>query len=345
MARRKPIIGLDIGSSAVKLCVLTSNKSHYALQSFGMMALPPEAIVDGALMNTHVVSDAIRELASTHHVKTKNVAFSVSGHSVIIKKISLPSMSESELEEQIRWEAEQYIPFDINDVNLDVHILKPAATPQSSMEVLLVAVKKEVIHEYMQVLNDAGLHPLVCDVDVFALENAFEINYDVAPNETIVLVNIGATKASINVITKGISSFTREINVGGNTFSEELQKKLGLNRDQAETIKMNEAKPTPEHDQLMQQVSENIAGEIQRTLDFYAATSADNHFSKLYLAGGASHCSSLAKKIENRLGTSVELIQSFRRIEIDQAQFDPDYIHSISSQATVAVGLALRAPE
>ena len=348
MARARPIVGLDIGSSSVKICVLKPTKKGFALQSFGMVPLPSEAIVDGALMNSSVVTDAIGELVRSHKVRIKECAIAISGNSVIIKKINLPSMTADELDEQIRWEAEQYIPFDINDVNLDVQILRPAATPQAQMDVLLVAAKKDMINDYVQVVTEAGLIPTICDVDTFAVENAFEQNYDISLTETIVLVNIGAAKANINVLSKGVSSFTRDINVGGNAFSEEIQKRLNVSYDEAEALKIGggtkdqDGVVPQEVEAVIQQVNEQVASEVQRTLDFYAATSADNQFARVYISGGSAKLSSLAKTLEQRIGAPVEVMQPFRRLEIDDRKFDAEFIKNLAPQAAVSVGLAMR---
>jgi type IV pilus assembly protein PilM len=348
MARGKAIVGLDIGSSSVKMCVLKRVKNGYSLQSFGMTALPSEAIVDGALMNSSAVAEAIGELLRSHKVKVKEAAIAISGHSVIIKKINLPQMTADELEGQIRFEAEQYIPFDINDVHLDVQIVKPAPTPQQQMDVLLVAAKKDMINDYVQVVTESGLMPIICDVDAFAVENAFEANYDVPSSDTIVLVNIGAAKTNINVLSKGVSSFTRDINIGGNAFSEEIQKRLNVSYDEAEALKIgggaNETDGVMPQDveQVLSTVNETMAGEIQRTLDFYSATSADTRFAKIYLSGGTAKLASLANNLGSRLGTTVEVVNAFKRVEVDPKKFDIEYLKNVAPQAAVAVGLATR---
>ena len=216
MAKGKLAVGLDIGSGSVKLCVLKrAKRGNYQLQSFAMIPLPPEAIVDGALMNSTAVVDAIQELFASQKVRHKEVSTSVSGHSVIIKKINLPQMTAEELEESIQWEAEQYIPFDINDVNIDVQILNTESTQAGQMDVLLVAAKKDMVNDYTEVIHNAGLTPVVVDIDAFAVQNQFEINYEVPRSETVVLVNIGASVTNINVLANGISTFTRDISIGG----------------------------------------------------------------------------------------------------------------------------------
>ncbi|MCH8852336.1 MAG: type IV pilus assembly protein PilM, partial [Planctomycetes bacterium] len=244
----------------------------------------PEAIVDGALMNSTVIVDAISDLVSNHRIKVKDVATSVSGHSVIIKKISLPSMTDEELEESIQWEAEQYIPFDINDVHIDVQRLSSSANEAGQMDVLLVAAKKDMINDYTAVITEAGLNPVVMDVDGFCVQNAYELNYEVVPGETVVLVNAGASIVNINIVKGDSTSFTRDISMGGNQFTEESQKQLNVSYEEAEALKLggdmgneSQAVVPQEVEGIIASVSENLASEIQRSLDFYSATAADDH--------------------------------------------------------------------
>src|SRR5947209_13293081 len=235
MAKSKLSLGLDIGSSSVKLVQLKEAKRGCVLDAFGVAPLPPEAIVAGALMNSTAIVEAIRQLLGQFKLKNREVAIGVSGHSVIIKKISMPRMTREELEESIQWEAEQYIPFDVKDVNIDVQILSPeGADPGTGqMDVLLVAAKKDMINDYTSVVAEAGLQPVVVDVDAFAVQNAFEVNYDLPRNETIVLVNAGASVVNINVLAKGLTTFTRDVTMGGNQFTEEIQKQLNVSYDEA----------------------------------------------------------------------------------------------------------------
>jgi type IV pilus assembly protein PilM len=198
MAKGKTAVGLDIGSSSVKLVQLKEKKGGYQLLAFGSAPLPPEAIVDGALMNSAAIVQAIQELFSQHKVKAKEVAIGVRGHSVIIKKISLPRMTQEELDESIQWEAEQYIPFDVKDVNIDTQILTPEGDAAGQMDVLLVAAKKDMINDYTSVCAEAGLTATVVDVDAFAVQNAYEANYE-AGTDTVVLINVGAARYPTHV--------------------------------------------------------------------------------------------------------------------------------------------------
>jgi len=355
MAKGKLALGLDIGSTGVKLIQLKEQRRRgqvgYALQSFGMKPLPPEAIVDGALMNSTAIVQAMQELISELRVKQKEVAIGVSGHSVIIKKISMPRMTQEELEESIQWEAEQYIPFDVKDVNIDTQILNPDANDATGqMDVLLVAAKKDMINDYTTVVSEAGLSPVVVDVDAFAVQNMFSANYDPSPNETVVLINAGASVVNINILALGQTVFTRDVTIGGNQFTEEIQKQLNVSYEEAEALKIGggrgdaDAVVPQEVERVMTQVAEQVSGEIQRSLDFYAGTAPDSNFSKVYLSGGTAKIPALFKTIETRVGVPVEIMNPFKNIEIDNRKFDPGFIMDVAPVAAVAVGLALRKP-
>ncbi|MFW5967722.1 MAG: type IV pilus assembly protein PilM, partial [Persicimonas sp.] len=275
MARGRNCVGLDIGSSAVKLCVLKETKKGLELQAFDHTSLPPETIVDGALMNSRVVADAIEELLGRNKVRYKETALSVSGNTVIIKKITLPLMTQEELEESIQWEAEQYIPFDIEDVFIGFEVLAPR-NEQGQMDVVLVAAKKEMINDYTSVCHEMGLKPLVVDVDVFCLQNMYEVNYGYYEDETVVLLDIGNSVVSMNVVSDGMTVFTRDLSIGGSDITEEIQKQLNITYQEAETYKMG-GSPTESQDEVLpqevesiiQDKAEDMAHEIQRSLDFY----------------------------------------------------------------------------
>ena len=351
MAKGRLSVGLDIGSSSVKLIHLKEAKRGYILEAFGVAPLPPEAIVDGALMNSTAIVDAVRELVGQQKLKAKEVAIGVSGHSVIIKKIVLPRMSQEELEESIQWEAEQYIPFDVKDVNIDVQILNPEADAAGQMDVLLVAAKKDMINDYTQVIGEAGLIPVIVDVDAFAVQNAFEANYELSTTETVVLVNAGASVVNINVLANGLTTFTRDISMGGNQFTEEIQKQLNVSYDEAEKLKIGgdanqdtDSVVPQEVERVIQAVADQLAGEIQRSLDFYSATAADARISRVYMSGGTVKIPALFKAIEGRVGVPVELMNPFKNIEIDNRRFDPQFVMDIAPRAAVCVGLGMRRP-
>ena len=347
MAKSKLALGLDIGSSSVKLVSLKEKKGGYALQAFGAAQLPPEAIVDGALMNSSAIVSAIQELVAQHKLKAREVAIGVRGHSVIIKKISLPRMSQEELDESIQWEAEQYIPFDVKDVNIDTQILTPEGDAAGQMDVLLVAAKKDMINDYVSVCTEAGLTATVVDVDAFAVQNAYEANYELRPDETVVLINVGAAVTNINVVSRGVTTFTRDVTMGGNAFTEEIQKQLNISYDEAEALKIGgqgetDAVVPQEVERVIQGVAEQMGGEIQRSLDFYAATAADSRISRVLLSGGTARIPALFKIIEARAGVPVEILNPFKNIEVDNRKFDAAALLAAAPSAAVCVGLALR---
>ncbi|BDG04297.1 type IV pilus assembly protein PilM [Anaeromyxobacter oryzae] len=349
MAKSRLAVGLDIGSSSVKLVQLKEKRGGYALQAFGAAPLPPEAIVDGALMNSSAIVQAIQEVVAQQKLKAKDVAIGVRGHSVIIKKISLPRMTQEELDESIQWEAEQYIPFDVKDVNIDTQILTPDGDAAGQMDVLLVAAKKDMINDYTSVCAEAGLTATVVDVDAFAVQNAYEANYDANVEETVVLINVGAAVSNINIVSRGVTTFTRDITMGGNAFTEEIQKQLNISYDEADALKVggqgeSDAVVPQEVERVIQGVAEQMGGEIQRSLDFYASTAPGSAMSRVYLSGGTARIPALFKVLEQRAGVPVEVLNPFKNIEIDNKKFDAAVILAAAPAAAVSVGLALRRP-
>ena len=345
LGKKKDVAGLDIGSSAIKLVELNRGKGGFKLQNLGLSPLPPEAIVDGALMDSVAIIDAIRDLVSTTKTKRKDVVTSVSGHSVIVKKITLPFMTEAELEESIQWEAERYIPFDINDVNIDFHMLGSSAENAELMDVILVAAKKDMINDYQSVIVEAGLNPIIIDTDSFALENMLEINYDIDKDETVAVANVGASITNINILRNNTSSFTRDIFKGGNQITEEIQRQLHIDYEEAERIKVGtkeEGGSQAAVQNVLKTASEALAIEIGNSLDFFQSTSTYEKVSKLYLSGGGSKIKDFDIILQQQIGLPVEVANPFKRVEYSGKTFDLDYLRDIGPIMAVAVGLASR---
>ncbi|HEU4906940.1 MAG TPA: type IV pilus assembly protein PilM [Solirubrobacterales bacterium] len=345
--KKKSLVGVDVGSSAIKAVELKpigKGGMDFQLVNIGLEALPPEAIVDGAIMDSGAVIDAIQRLFSTQKIKTADVATSVSGNAVIVKKISLPQMSEEELAESIHWEAEQYIPFDIQDVGIDYEVIDDGAEG-GNMDVLLVAVKKDKISDYTSAISQAGRNPQVVDVDVFALQNCFEVNYGLDPGRIIALLNIGASIMNINILRGGSSIFNRDIAVGGNQYTDAIQKDLNLSFDQAEALKRGapvDGAGPESLDPILQTVSENISLEIQKTFDFFKATSSEDRVDQIYVSGGTSKVYGLPDLLADRLETPVEILNPFNAVTYNPKDFDPEFIEEIGPSAAIAVGLAVR---
>jgi len=344
-SRKIEPIALDIGSTFIKLVQLKGSGKSYSLAKFGMVPLPAEVIVEGAVMDANRVSEAIKELLVAQKIKTKEVVLSVSGSSVIIKRISIADMTDEELAESIKWEAEQYIPFSIDDVNVDFQKLGPGAA-EGQADVLLVAVKKDKINDYVNLVKDAGLEPVVVDVDAFALANMCELNYEVEAGITA-LLNIGASVMNINILRDGVSIFTRDITVGGNRYTEALQRDASLSYDDAEKIKRGETVEGADRDQLngiIATVTEDIVGEIQRSFDFFRSTTGSDKVSRVLLSGGCAKISQFTRVLSERLEIPVDIINPFKNIKVDPKYFEAGFISDAAPLAAIAVGLAMRRP-
>jgi type IV pilus assembly protein PilM len=347
LGKSKAVVGLDIGSSAVKAVELKLTGKAFRVTAFGSEPIPPDSIVDGAIIDGGAVADAIRRLFENKAFKTKEVAASLSGSAVIVKKISLPVMTEAELAESIYWEAEQYIPFDIQDVNLDYQILDPGtgADGKGTMDVLLVAAKKEKIADYTGVITQAGRTPVVVDVDAFALQNAYETNYGLDTATVVVLLNAGASAININILNGDQSLFTRDISMGGNAYTEAVQKELNLPFESAERAKKGEPVEGVTFEDVtpvLHAMNENLLLEIQKTFDFFKATASSDRIDRIILSGGASAVDGFATLLEERFGAPVEFFNPFKAIAFDSEKLNVPHADQVPVTAAVAVGLALR---
>jgi type IV pilus assembly protein PilM len=346
--RNKQLIGLDIGSSAIKLVQMKEVNGKYFLQKFGMKPLEPEVIVDGTVMDAGRVVTVIKELLTELNIKLKHAAISVSGHSVIVKKISLPLMSDEDLETEVKVAAEQYIPFDLNEVNLDFHILdaaEPADDGQPHVSLLLVAAKKDKVNELTELVRGAGLIPIVLDVDAFAVENMYGVNYESPNGEVVGLVNIGASVMNINILRETTSLFTRDIAVGGSGYSEAIQRELGVSFEEAETIKKNH-RPTDSNAEavgtVLDGVNAEVASEIAKSIDYFRTTGTGGDLKKIVLSGGSAKVSGLAAQLSERMGIPVELANPFQNIDVSGASIDEESLAELAPLAAVGVGLAMR---
>jgi type IV pilus assembly protein PilM len=345
--KSKAVVGLDIGSSSVKAVELKAAGKGYRVAAFAIEPVPPDSIVDGAIIDGAAVAEAIRRVFANKAFITKDVAASLSGNAVIVKKINLPVMTEAELAESIYWEAEQYIPFDIQDVNLDYQILDrgTGADSKGTMDILLVAAKKEKIADYTGVIAQAGRVPIVVDVDVFALQNAYEVNYGLDPQTVVVLLNAGASAININILTGDQSLFTRDISIGGNTYTEAIQKELNLPFDAAERLKRGEAVNGVAFEDVqpvLHAMTDNVLLEIQKTFDFFKATAASDRFDRIVLSGGASLVDGFVHTLQERFGAPVEMFDPFRQIAFEPQRLGITDAGAVTPVAAVAVGLALR---
>jgi type IV pilus assembly protein PilM len=339
----KNCIGLDLGSSAVKLTQVRKERSGFRLLNFGIEPVPPDTIVDGAILNHSGVVEAVRALFDRLKIKQKEVALAISGNAIIIKKIYVPAMTPEELEEQVPWEAEHHIPFNKNEVEIDYQALG-GKNAQGQMELLLVAAKKEVVADYAAVAREASLTPVVVDVAAFAVQNGFEASYG-SPPEVVALINVGAAVSTINILTHGTTAFTRDVATGGNQFTDEIKRQLAVSGEDAEALKVafTEGDASPDVGRVLQYAGQQMAGEFQKSLDFFLASHPDASIAKIYLAGGSARVPSLTMAIESRARVPVEVMDPFRAAQ-PPPHLDPAFLRTHGPSGVVSLGLALRSP-
>ena len=347
MAKKEKLItGVDIGSHAVKVCQLQKSGKGYTLLAVGSAALPPGSVEDGVLQDPEEVGRAVAALFKNLNIKNKRVGISISGYSVIVKKINLEVMSEEELHEYISSEAEQYIPFDIDEVYLDFEDLHTATDENDRTDVMLVAAKKEVIDDYLEMLNEQQLKPVLVDVDGFALENIWETT---TPNlENVALVDIGASKMNINIIAGGASVLARDIVVGSEQLTEQIATGLGVELEEAEKIKLGLI-PVEENreelEEIFTQTCTQWVLEIKKAIDLYVANNPDQALQRLILSGGGSKVAGLVDFIASETGLEVVSFNPFVNMKVNEKKIDRAYLEAIAPEMAIAAGLAIRPAE
>ncbi len=339
-------LGLDIGSHAVKICELAKTREGYRLVSMGSARLPAGAMEDGILQDPAAVGNIIASLVKNLKVKSKKVAISISGYSVIVKKINLAVMDDAEMEKHIHAEAEQYIPFDIDDVYLDFQNLHTNTEEEDRTDVMLVAAKKEVVNGYLEMLQRTGLTASIIDVDAFALENSFEENVGLSGN--VALVDIGASKMNINIIANGTSILARDVAIGSRQITERLTGRLDIDIEEAEELKLG-VKPAgdnrPALEDIFLETCNQWVNEIRRALDFFEANNPGQSISRIILSGGGARVRGLDALIARECGASCEIFNPFARITYDTGTIDPEYLRYMAPEMAIAVGLATRPVE
>jgi len=342
---KKALLGLDIGSHSIKMVDLVKTKAGFELKSLGVGLIPAECIVDKDIMDFETVVDTIKNLKDNLNVHGTNAATSVSGHSVIVKKAELPLMTKTELEQSLMVEAEQYIPFDINDVYVDSYILGESLDRSDMMDILFVAAKKELVNDYSSAIRNAGLKPMVVDVDVFALETMYEYNYPDSNDNIVALVDIGASMINVNILRNRTSVFARDISMGSRQLTERIQREFGVSFEKAENIKCGaevEGIDIERVNYIFKMAAETYVQEIRRTLDFFLSTMVNEGIDKIYVSGASCRVPGLIDLLKRQMSVPVEIINPFNNITWDRQTFDPEYMAYIAPQMAVAVGLALR---
>jgi len=339
--RSKTTVGLDIGSGLIKLVVINHGSGEPVLTKVAFTAVADDAIVEGEVMDPGLVADAVRGLFDTVGVKPRNVVTAVGGRDVIIKKISMDRMKESEAREVIRWEAEQHVPFDMDNVELDFQILDPGADGLQ-MTVLLVAAKRELIETKLALLADVGVQPAIVDVDSFALHNAFELNYPEAMRGVIGLVNIGHEMTNVNVLEDGVPVLTRDLAIGTRRFREDLQRERGISSAEADRL-LQGLEAGDALAPFLETRGEELAVGIERAAAFLQTSSRSaSGISRLFLSGGGSRIPGLSRILGDRLRLPTQLANPVERLRVADGVFDTMSIDEVSPLLMLPVGLALR---
>ena len=355
-SKNKPLVAIDIGGYSIKVVNLKKVPTGYELLNLGMIRLTPDSVVDGEIENPEAVTTALKSLLETEGISNRNVVLSVSGQSVIIKKISVPQMGEDELAEMIREEAEQYIPFDIDEVNLDFQIITKNSksdenddnddneVDEEDMDVLIVAARKDTVKVYQEIIAKVGLKMRVLDLDAFAIENAYEFSNEPELDTAVALVNIGASMTNINILENGITAFTRDLQSGGNNISEEIQKNLQVSFTEAEKYKLGILDDSFTKDDIVPHVLtglEMLCREIGNLFDIFHKTS-DYKISKIYLSGGTCQMENIDKLVEKYTGITSQCMKAFDGISFNEENIDKEYVAEMNSVMALPLGLAIR---
>jgi type IV pilus assembly protein PilM len=343
-SKKDNLVGLDIGSRSIKATEISESKRGRELKRFGITEIPHGAIEDGTINDPESLAESIRQLFKAYNIKERNVAISIGGYSVIVKKIAVQTMDEAQLQETIHFEAEQYIPFDISDVNLDFQILGENETNPNQMNVFLVAAKKEMVNDYVNLANLAGLNPCIVDVEAFALQNTFEANYDTG-DVNIALIDIGASKTSLNILKGNNSVFMRDVSLGCMQINQKVISLIDCSYDEAEQLKFGGDSNRLSADDLKGIISSVVADwctEIRRALDFFYSTYPDDQIKRIILSGGGANVADFRDLLAVEASAEVETINPFKNLYVDDDQFDPEFIKQISPQAAITAGLAIR---
>jgi type IV pilus assembly protein PilM len=337
------IIGVDIGSHAVKICELQRVGMDYKIISIGSSLLPFGSVEDGVLQEPLTVSRILSELLSNLKIKNKKIGVSISGYSVIVKKIVLDEMSDEELVKYIETEAEQYVPFDLDDVYIDFQRVDKKRNAENKCEIMLVAAKKEVVNDYLDMLDQLKLQTVLVDVDGFALENIWEITS--GSTENVALIDIGASKMNINIISEGVSVLARDVAVGSLQLTEQIANFLGVDYVEAEKIKLGIAEPGA-HAENIKGIFNKICAqwvlEIKKAIDLYLANHPDKSLKTIVLSGGGSKVLGLSEYISKETGLKTVNFNPFEKMLYDEKKIDKNYLESVAPEMAIAAGLAIR---
>lgn len=340
------VLGIDIGTTAIKLLELSKSGAKYRVESYAVAPLPQDSIVDKNIVNIDVITNAIKTAIKQSGTKTKNACVAVAGSSVMTRVISMPSsLTEDEMEEQILVEADQYVPYSLDEVNLDFEVQQETENNPEMVDVLLVASRRENVDDRIEALEKAGLKAKIVDVEAFAMENAFSLLADqladTIDNQTIAIVDVGATLLTLNVLHECRTVYTREQGFGGKQLTEEIQRNYGLSYEEAGLAKRHGSLPDNYITDVLDPFKKAMVQQIARALQFFVSSSANREIASIVLTGGCSSIAGLEKAVEQNLGIPALVSDPF----INMALSNKVKSQSLSNDAPImmiACGLALR---
>lgn len=343
--KKDHLVGLDIGSSFIKVAELKKSAKGYALQRFGMTRIPPGAIVEGRVVEMEALANDIRLLFKTNKIREKNVAISTGGHSVVIKTINTVKKDDAHLHDSIHAEAEQYIPYDIDDVNIDYQVLGESDYSADQISVLLVAVKKELVAEYIELIQTAGLNPRIIDVDTFALQNVYEILPYENREKVTLLVDVGASKTSLNILKANQSLMMRDTVSGTNQIAEEISSQFDIPIEEAEQA-LDGEQSTMVGQEAIKEISLRVAhswcAEIAEVVNSFQSGASSGSVEQIVLSGGGVFVEGFKDALLSELEADVSIINPFEGLEVNEKKFPDSFIAKVAPMAPIAIGLALR---
>ncbi|MEM7646026.1 MAG: type IV pilus assembly protein PilM [Pseudomonadota bacterium] len=345
MFGNKQVVGLDLGSSSIKMAEENATGKSFKLVNFGMSPIPEGLVDGGEIIDPAALSQIILALHKELGIKTKTICTGMFGGAVIVKKISMPRIDPKLVSEQIQWEAEQYIPFDLSEVNLDYHLIQGGAVASETMDILLVAAKHDYIIRYFEAIESAGLKCSIIDVNGFALANSFEINYGLRSGETVAIINLGSGVSNLVVIENGNVVFCRDIPVGGSVYNMEISRDLGVSTQEAEELKIgySQTKQSPaELANIISSTNEMICEEIKDSFRFYEQSKSGSQVSSIFLSGGSIKIPHLVESISTATGLNCQILNPLQKVTYNKKAFSDQFIDEILPFLPGVIGLAAR---
>lgn len=336
------VVGVDIGSNSIKVVELEEIGTKYHLKNIGEAPISQGSIVNKTIQNTEEISHVLSALIDDLDIETDDAAVSISGEPVLLRRVSLPYMSDAELKKSIKWEIEQFNPEAPKDYNYDYQVIS-SQNSHDKLDVLIVAANKNVTKDYLSIITNVGLNPVVIDLDVFSLQGIYEVNYPEAEG-LLALVNIGASVTNILIVDNGESVFARDLLIGGNHYTNLIMDQLDLSYEDAEEVKHNQrvGLSGPDIDKISINFINSISNEIKRTLEYFSNTHSKENVKRIMIGGGSSSLQGLKEVLSESTDAYVGILNPFRNIHYNEDNFDPEYIRDISPKMIVATGLALR---